>query len=206
VKRPIINIARIVFIGVALVVANGAVWASAITLPYVYTYETDISISPIRHLEVTANVEWVNQPGFTYDQHYKYTYSVKMLGDWGLSLSNFTVGDPGHLEWEGAFSSSNFSSASYVAADTTQQSVSWTLIPAVGYQLNRTVQFGYYSLYGYSDDTVELVSSTAGGGGKIANGLTVGMVPEPATLAGLGFGLTGMTSCLVRAVRRRRRQ
>lgn len=177
-------------------VAGGA--ALAVSLPYNTTFSGG---SPVRTLGVSANVTWITDPGVHY-HYYWYQYIVTFNDSTaGKNLRSFNVENDNRLEWIDAYTSrpGNFTAA--MVYDPIQTSVGWATTTAVSSVTGQTIEFGYYSRWGYGVTG----NCSAGGGGYSTSGSTLGMVPEPGTLAAVGLGLSGMAGYLVRGSRRRRK-
>jgi hypothetical protein len=174
----------------------------ALTTMVAWSYSSVFQASNGAQLNVTATATWI---GNTLDAHYgmyKYQYVVSFGTGWTRPLSNFGVNDTGHYEWVDAYCNkpSNFSVMPvYRPDDPTQTSFTWNASTVLQNNAG-PVEFGYYS-YWRSD----VVGASANGGGWNASGTTLGMVPEPGTLAALGLGMTGMAGYLMRGARRRRK-
>ncbi|MDO8588127.1 MAG: PEP-CTERM sorting domain-containing protein [Armatimonadota bacterium] len=196
-SRLVVAIRTVVLVCIVVALCHSAARSDS----YQYLYQTS---DGLRKLNVTATATWITNSLDPHYQMYQYQYVVAFTTSWSPKpLSNFGVANSGHLEWVDAYNSrpDRFTASSnpvYNPTNPNQNSILWSTTTTVPYAAGGSVTFGFYSRYYY-----DVSSSTAGGGGAIANGFTYGLVPEPATLTGLAFGLSGFAACFVRGRRRR---
>lgn len=165
--------------------ALGAAWATP-TNPY-----TSVLSGDLGSFELVA---LVTQNGAMY--HYEYTFTFSGAT---RPLTSFSVGNVSNLPFydagndQTAYFSTN---PVHVAGDPNQNSVLWNAsapMPAP-----KVIKFWFDSPVTY-----DLVMGSATGGGRIATGDTIGLVPEPASLMMLAACVSGLGASLARRNRRR---
>ena len=189
------NLRILILICLVVIVAESGLLA--VSLPYNTTYLGGSG----RSFDVSSNVTWITDPGIHY-HYYLYQYIVTFNASTATkSLKNFSVNNMYRLPWIDAYTSHPSVYSAPMSYSSAQTSVTWAAPGAgVASSTGGTVEFGYYSQYEYIDTT-----GFGSGSGWSASGHTLGMVPEPGTLAALGLGLSGVAGALVRGARRRRK-
>lgn len=130
--------------------------------------------------------------------HYEYVLSYVNAA---RPLTTFSVGNIGHHEFLRAGNDKPTYFANdpvYDPADPSQDSVLW--VASSPMPSSNTIRFWYESPNSYN-----VVSVSASGGGKIAGGSTLGMVPEPTSICVTATGLVGISTTFFRRFKRRRK-
>lgn len=129
--------------------------------------------------------------------HYEYTLDF-FDSAFFEPLTVFSVGNMSNMEFRDADNNVGFENPIWNGSDPSANSVRWEVdqqfLPFV--PTGQTVWFEYYSRYTYTEVSVTLA------GGLPSEGSTLGMVPDPSSLAVLGVGLAGIGAIGLRRLRR----
>ena len=134
--------------------------------------------------------------------YFHYEYTLTFDPTWSpRPLSSFSVANLDRLAFTNAGTSlpGNFVSPVFNPLDPNQNSVLWTATTPLQYSAGGSARFWFDSIYPY-----QVVSTSAAGGGISASGQTLGMIPEPTTLAAVSLGFAGLCGGLLRRLRARK--
>jgi hypothetical protein len=138
-------------------------------------------------------------------QLWVYEYSMVTTSSWARPFTHFILGNEKRYAWidawtnyEGPETPKIGPSPVYNPNDPGQNSIIWADSVGLPYVSGRLIKFGYKLVHNPG-----IVKVTAGWGGGTGQAMTLGMVPEPAGIAGLLLGTTGLGGCWLGRLRRR---
>lgn len=118
-----------------------------------------------------------------------YTYELNTTGA-TRPVTTFSVGDLLRLPWFNTTNTGGFVNPVFNPADTTQDSVLWTLGNVAAGQI---VTFTFQSELAPGDTQIAVRGS-----GRSSGGPSIGLVPEPASIVALSTGMFALAGALVR--------
>jgi len=164
-------------------VVLAAALAAVVTPVFAFTnpWTTEVSCPPEVFPYSNSLTALVTLGGGLYHYEYTLNYYESFFGD---PLTEFSVGNLGNMQFLNAGNDHGFTNPVWNEPNGSRNSVLWQKGASV--PVGNIVKFWYDSYYTYTDVDVTL------SGGLPSSGRTLGMVPDPSSLAGFAVGLSGL--------------